>query len=125
MSASTQVLLDAMLKSMRFPTIGRNYLPYAREAKETGASYEEYLLKLMEEERRQRDANQLKRRLKAANFPQMKTLESANLSQWPGLDAMVIREYAECRFIDRKENLVFIGKPDPMTLCCTSLTICK
>lgn len=110
MSASVEVLLDSLLKGMRLPTVGHNYRSYAREARESGASYEQFLLRLMEDERHQRDANQLKRRLKAAHFPQMKDLESADLNQWPGLNAMVIKDYAECRFIDANENLIFLGK---------------
>lgn len=110
MSAATDVLLESMLTSMRLPTIKRNYRAFAREAEEMGVSYEQYLLRLMEEERRQRDGNQLQRRLKAAKFPQLKTLESADLNKWPGFNALMIKRYAECGFIEDRENLVFLGK---------------
>ncbi len=110
MNAVTDILLTPILKSMTLPTVIEHYQAYAREARETVASYEQYLLRLMEAERIQRDANQLKRRLRAARFPQMKTLEDADFNRWPGINALVVKNYAECGFIDANENLVFIGK---------------
>lgn len=40
----------------------------------------------------------------------MKTLEDADLTRWPGLDAMSLRAYAEGDFIKACQNLIFIGK---------------
>ena len=110
MKPGQEHLLITMLKSLRLPTLQKNYGPFAREARESGVSYEGYLLHLVEEETTQRRANQLKQRLKAAHFPQMKTLESADLTQWPGLDAMSLRAYAEGDYIKARDNLIFLGK---------------
>lgn len=110
MKPGQQQLLTALLKNLKLPTMVKNYEPFAREARESGVAYERYLLRLVEEERNQRKANQLQRRLRGANFPQMKTLEEADLTRWPGLDAMSLRAYAEGDFIKACQNLIFIGK---------------
>ena len=103
-------LLVTLLKSLKLPTLVRNYEAFAREARESGAAYEDYLLRLVEEEGHQRKANQLQKRLRNASFPQMKTLEDAELTRWPGLEAMSLRAYAEGDYIKARENLIFLGK---------------
>ena len=110
MNPGQQHLLLTLLKSLKLPTLAKNYQSFAREARESGASYERYLLRLLEEERAQRNANQLQRRLRNAHFPQMKTLEDTDLTRWPGLEAMSLRAYARGDFIKTCENLVFLGK---------------
>ena len=110
MKAGQQHLLLTILKSLKLPTLVKNYASFAREARESGVPYEDYLLRLIEEERLQRNANQLQRRLRSANFPQMKTLEDADLTRWPGLTAMSLRAYAQGDFIKARDNLIFLGK---------------
>lgn len=110
MNPGQKNLLVTLLKSLRMPTLVKNHEAFAREAREAGASYEGYLLRLVEEERNQRNANQLQRRLRSANFPQMKTLEDSDLTRWPGLEAMSLRAYAQGDFIKACDNLIFLGK---------------
>ena len=62
-----------------------------------GESDESFLLDLVSRELDQRQANQLKRRLKEAHFPVMKTLETTDLKKWPGLDALQARELDSVR----------------------------
>ena len=40
----------------------------------------------------------------------MKTLETTDLSKWPRLSAMQLREYAQGDYIRRQENLILLGK---------------
>ena len=58
----------------------------------------------------QRQANQVQRRLREARFPLLKTLETTDLKKWPVLDAVQVRDYAECGYITRHENVVLLGK---------------
>ena len=55
-------------------------------------------------------ANRLKRRLKEARFPVLKTLEKTDLTRWPSLDRREIRELAEGDWIKQHENLVLLGR---------------
>ncbi len=108
--AAQEVMLTDCLKRLKLPAMLRDYPECSRQAKEEGDSYEGFLLNLSSRELEQRQANQLKRRLKEARFPVMKTLEKTDLKKWAGLDAMRVREYASCEYIERKHNLVFLGR---------------
>ena len=110
MKAGEALLLDENLKRLRLPAILKNYSQVFRKALERGEGYEKVLLLLTEGEIEQRRINQLARRLKAAQFPQMKPLETTDLSKWPKLDAIQIREYSQGEYIKKGENIVFIGK---------------
>ena len=77
--ASEAVLLKDHLKELRLPAMRRDYAECARQARETRASYEGFLLDLVSRQLEQRRANQLERRLKQARFPVMKTLEKTDL----------------------------------------------
>jgi len=109
-SAADQVLLEDHLRRLKLPAMLRHYSQCARQARETGEGYEQYLLDLSTLELEQRQANQLKRRLHEARFPLAKTLEKTDLNKWPGLDPLQFREYVEGNYIARRENLVLIGK---------------
>ena len=108
--ASEAVLLEDHLKELRLPAMRRDYAECARQARETRASYEGFLLDLVSRQLEQRRANQLERRLKQARFPVMKTLEKTDLGLWPTLDAVEVRELMECSWISERENVSLIGK---------------
>ena len=110
MNVAEKVALDGYLKELKLPTIKRAYEEGGRQARESGASYESYLLGLLEQEVEHRKANQLKRRLKEARFPKMKTLADSDLNHWPSLDAQQVRGYAQGDWIQSKRNMVLIGK---------------
>lgn len=107
---SEQVLLDEHLRRLKLPTMLRHYRECSRQAREDGESYESFLQALSSMEIEQRQANQLKRRLINARFPVFKTLEKTDLKKWPGFDPVQIRAYVECEYIQKRENLVLIGK---------------
>ena len=107
---SDTVLLEDPLKCLRLPAMLHDYPECARQAREGGESYEGFLLDLVTRELTQRQANQLKRRLKEARFPVMKTLEGTDFKKWPGLEALQVRELLQCDYIPRRENLAFIGR---------------
>ena len=49
----------------------------------------------------QRRAIQLKRRLKEARFPVLKTLGKTDLKLWPGIEVLQVRELAGCVWVAR------------------------
>ena len=107
---SDAVLLEDHLRRLRLPAMLRDYKECARQAREGGADYESFLLDLVSRELDQRQANQLKRRLKEARFPVMKTLETTDLKKSPSLEALQVRELLQCEYITRRENLALIGR---------------
>ena len=90
--------------------MAREYREHARQAREAGESYEGFLLALASRELDQRQTNQVQRRLTEARFPILKTLEKTDLKKWPGLDAVQVREYMDCHYITKRENIVILGK---------------
>ncbi|CAM2005276.1 IS21-like element helper ATPase IstB [Acanthopleuribacter pedis] len=110
MKQAEQLILESTLTQLKLPTIRRGYREAARAAEDSGASYESYLLALVSGEQEQRQANQLKRRLREAGFPQMKPLEQTDLAKWPGFEARKVKRLADGEYLQRKENIVLIGK---------------
>ncbi|WP_110927700.1 IS21-like element helper ATPase IstB [Bacillus massiliglaciei] len=106
---NAEIMLDHIVKQLRMPTIGRQYRSLAREAEERNLSYEEYLLALLETELETREENQRQRRLKQAAFPVQKTLDTYDFSLMPSLNRNRFITMAKGEFVDKKENLIFLG----------------
>ncbi len=105
-----QILVEDTLRQLRLPTMAREYPQYVRQAQEAGEAYEGFLMALATRELEQRHTNRVERRLQEARFPLLKTLEKTDSNKWPGFDAVQARQYAECHYISRRENLVLLGK---------------
>ena len=110
MNPGQEILLEDALRRLRLPAMLREYAEHSRQAREVGESHEGFLLALASRELEQRQANQVQRRLNEARFPLMKTLEKTDLKKWPGMDVMQVREYTECHYIPKRENIVILGK---------------
>ena len=83
-----------------------------REAGENDLSHEQFLTQMVQDELAQRENNNLKRRLRVAQFGVEKTLEGFDFRfNSQALPAGTIRELATCRFIELKENVVIAGPP--------------
>jgi DNA replication protein DnaC len=109
-AAAERMVLESFLRTLKLPAVLRDYGECARQARETGDSYETYLLALVTREVEQRQSRQLQRRVKEAHFPYLKTLEKTDVEKWVGLSALKVREYAECGYIAQRENMVILGK---------------
>lgn len=110
MKPATEVLLAEHLKQLKLTAILKQYSPLARQARENGTAYEDYLLSLTETEMQARADNRLKRRIRDARFPLLKTLESFDFEAAPDLDRRLIRELIEGVYIRERKNIIFVGK---------------
>ena len=110
MKPSEMVLLESTLKDLKLPTVRQTYTEAARQAESEGATYEVYLLDVLSREQEQRRANLIKRRIREAGFPQIKTLANTDLNKWPGFQTMKIKQLAEGGYLASRENIVLIGK---------------
>lgn len=110
MKPATEALLTEYLKQLKLTAILRSYAACAREARNTGSDYEDYLLSLLESELEARADNRLKRRIRDARFPLIKTMEGFHFEETEGLDRRLIREMAEGTYIREKRNIIFVGK---------------
>ena len=51
----------------------------------------------------------VERRIKAAKFPTIKSLDSFDFKAIPSLNKMMVLELARCEWIERKENVIALG----------------
>jgi DNA replication protein DnaC len=108
-AAQTLVLEDA-LRRLRLPAVLANYPKVAQEAAHQGLAYEAFLLAVLDQELAQRDANTQRRRLAAAKFPVIKTLDQYDFSLMPQLNRSLIVELAQGGYILKKENCLLVGE---------------
>ncbi len=104
------LILDDYLKRLRLPVIRGIYQKLAQEAGKNNLSYEDYLLALVEEETLVREENALKRRIKQAHFPYLKTLESFDFSVCR-IDKHKVIQLAHGEYIHQRENVILLGEP--------------
>jgi len=110
-TADAQALLLAEhLRRLRLPVLLARYPKVAQDAARRNLSYEGFLLALLEEELAQRDENMQKRRLAAAKFPTVKTLDQYDFSLMPQLNRPLVLELLQGGYIAQKENILMAGE---------------
>lgn len=106
-----RVLLKSYLKTLKLPTIQREYQAVARASAKANEPYESYLQRLAEIEVQHRQTQAIARRLKQANFPMVKELEGFDFKEVPQINKKQIIDLSMCGFIDKRSNIVFTGPP--------------
>jgi len=110
-TAAPQLLLHHHLKALKLPVFGREYAKMASQCAADKADYPTYLLRLAEQELIERERKGIERRIKAARFPLVKSLDEFDFTAVPALNKKQILELARCEWIDHKENLIVLGNP--------------
>jgi DNA replication protein DnaC len=110
LSNATVVELRENLKSLTLSTIARGLDGHLRQAKEHGPGYDEFLLDLTVAELGARAESRLKRRVREAKFPLVKTMEGFDFGVVPGLDIRLVRELSGCDYIKERRNIIFLGR---------------
>ena len=110
MTDTPQVLLAHHLKTLKLPTFLREYDKIARQCASEGVDHVRYLLRLAELELIDRERRMVERRIKAARFPVVKSLDSFDFKVIPSLNKALVLELARCEYIERRENLIALGK---------------
>ena len=109
MSDTPQILLNHRLKSLRLPTVLREYGKLAKQAAAEGLDHVQFLARLIELEMIDRERRMIERRIKAAKFPAVKSLDSFDFKAIPALNKMQVLELARCEWVDRRENVIALG----------------
>jgi DNA replication protein DnaC len=104
-----EILLSHYLKSLKLPTFLREYQKLARLCATEGVDHVGYLSRLAELEMIERDRRKVERRIKAARFPVVKSLDSFDFAAIPKLNKMRVLELARCEWIERRENVIALG----------------
>jgi len=103
-------ILELNLKQLRLPMFLKHHKSFAEDATRHNQPYEEYLRILSEEEILNRDQNRVRNLIKQAQFPFTKTLVEFVFEEIPGLNAKEVFRLSECGYIERSENVCFIGQ---------------
>jgi DNA replication protein DnaC len=104
-----EILLAHYLKILKLPTFQREYQKLARLCATEGVDHIGYLFRLAEREMIERDRRKVERRIKAARFPVLKSLDSFDFDAIPKLNRMQVLELARCEWIERRENVIALG----------------
>lgn len=103
--------MDFYLKSLSLHTIRNNHVTEAENAAKAKLSYQDYLLRLVEQEVLSKIDRSINRRIQIAGFPQIKRLEEFDFSYQPQLDEKFLRELANLNFLQDRKNIIFLGPP--------------
>jgi len=116
MSAVTEppeILLRHHLKKLKLPTVLREFEKIARQCAAENVDHVRFLARLIELELLDREARTVERRIKAARFPALKSLDSFDFDAIPALNKKLVMELARCEFVARRENVIALGPSDP------------
>jgi len=111
LEAKSRVLLHHHLKVLRLPTVAAECEKVAAQAAADNVDHLSYLLQLLELELLDREKRAALRRLKAARFPTIKTLDTFDFTARPSVNKQLVVELARCDYIDKRENVLFVGNP--------------
>ena len=107
---TNEELIRLYARHLKIPTFA-DYAEILRQA-DPASDFSDLLLELMKTEIASRQENQNRRRLKAAGFPYLKTMEEFDCGQLnEAVSPLFLRELASCQFIQDKQNIVMIGNP--------------
>ena len=85
------------------------YGKLAKQAAAEGLDHVQFLARLIELEMIDRERRMIERRIKAAKFPAVKSLDSFDFKAIPALNKMQVLELARCEWIERRENVIALG----------------
>lgn len=103
--------LQYQLKSIRLSGMA-NALPVRlAEARARELPHLDFLSLLVEDELQKRKDRLLERRLRAARFPERKTLDTFDFAFNPTVSKQQILDLASCRFVHSAEGVLLLGPP--------------
>jgi DNA replication protein DnaC len=105
------VLLEHHLKTLKLPTMLREYDKVAAHCAKQNIGHHGYLTQLTELELIERERRAAERRLKAARFPAPKTLDGFDFAAQPSINKALVTELTRCIYLDHRENILLVGAP--------------
>ena len=108
-TADNQTSLDTHLDYLKLHFFRENYEPLAKKAAHKQWDHTHYLGELASAEANERRDRATQRRIRAARFPQIKTLEQFTWN-WPKkINKMQVENLFRLNFIKEKSNVVLLG----------------
>ena len=101
--------LDAMLQRLHLPTVRRLHAELAQRAEAEGMSYRTYLETLAAEEIAHRAETRLRRAVRAARFPALRTIDDFNFTFQTALRRQMLGSYLGPELVTEGRNVIFSG----------------
>ena len=109
MNDRSTLLLEHHLKELKLPSFLREYGKMAAQCAAEGVDHAQYLLRLAELELIDRQQRMVERRIRAARFPAVKSLDTFDFTAIPSVNKALVMELARCEYIQRRENVIAVG----------------
>ena len=109
MNDRSTLLLEHHLKELKLPSFLREYGKMAAQCAAENVDHPQYLLRLADLELIDRHQRTVERRIRAARFPAVKTLDTLDFPAIPSLNKALVMELARCEYIQRRENVIAVG----------------
>ena len=100
---------EQYLKALKLQTFLREHDKVSRQCAAEGVGHPDFLLRLSELELIDRHHHMMDRRIKAARFPTVKSLDSFDFLTFPSLNKALVNELARSEHIDRRDNVIAVG----------------
>jgi DNA replication protein DnaC len=111
LETKSTVLLKHHLKALKLPTFNSECEKIAARCATENVDHLGFLLQLCELELITREKRAAERRLKAARFPNSKTLEDFKFEAQPSINRVLVGELLRGEYIDKRESVIFVGNP--------------
>ena len=108
MSDRSTPLLEHHLKELKLPSFLREYGKMASQCASEGVDHSQYLLRLAELELIDRHQRMVERRIRAARFPALKSLNTFDVLAIPSVNRALVMELARCEYVQRRENVIAV-----------------
>lgn len=106
---TNSALLDTHLQNLQLPFCKEHYRPFAAKAAKDSLTHLDYFTQLIEGEAAARSDRAVQRRIKAARFPVIKTLDSFRWD-WPKkINRLEVQDLFRLQFIPDHGNVIFLG----------------
>lgn len=99
------------LRALRLPHMAAVLPATVQRAGDESWSYEQFLAALLEQEAFGREQSGINQRIRQARFPALKTLEQFDFTAQPSVKRQLILHLASMRFVEARENVIFLGPP--------------
>lgn len=109
--AADVLLLKHQLTASGLPTFKAECEQAARACARANTDHLGFLLRLCERELADRARRATARRVKAAKFPQVKSLDDFDFLAQPSRNRPLIVELTRCEFIEKHESVILVGNP--------------
>jgi DNA replication protein DnaC len=111
MNKQVNVTIYQQLRQFHLSGVAKHLDMRLKQAQEDALGYSEFLALLLEDEVSQRSDNRRSRLYKNARLPFEKGIEDFDFTFQPSVKKREIRELATGRFVEKYENVLFIGQP--------------